>query len=719
MPRQKGSKIYADFSRGLITESTELTFPENATSDELNCDLPRKGGRTRRKGIEFENSYTYSAENLTTSSVRDDAIATGTWRSVAGNGRLNFIVVQVGSKLYFYDAGSIPLSAGLKSFTLNLATYKAPGASNPKDSRCDFASGKGWLFVVSADIDPIYVAYDETSDTITAAKCNLEIRDLDGLDDGLEVDERPTTLSTEHKYNIFNQGWYVNDVRKEGGGSVEPYSYLRSQQGIYPSNADVWWTMKGATGGFAQSYYNAIPRGSAEAPKGHYIVDPFYIDRSAVSGISGISVESTTSRPVAVAFYAGRAWWGGQKGTDINGSLYYTQLLEDESKIGKCYQNADPVSEDINQLVDTDGGVLIISDIGNVLKMQHVGSSLIIFATNGVWEISGPDGYFKASDFFVKKISSIGASSPQTIIDVDSIPIWWGETGIFSLARDQVSQNLNVVSLSDDTIKEFYQDIPALSRLYAQGIFDSINRRVIWMYSNEAPTDGQYRFKYNRVLNFDVDKKAFFPWTVGELAADSPWVAGVVILPTVNEITQNYDVVDDLDEVIASANEVVAQAGALVQADNYTKYLTVVLDGATYELVWSEFKNNNLLDWEVYDGSGVSYSSYLVTGFELFGDAARFKQAPWIYTHLKENDDFGNYGCLLQGRWDFATSTSTAKRTTTFQIYRDVGNDVGVLNTRHKFRGKGRALQLHFKSDGNKDFNILGWTIFAEINREE
>ncbi len=42
MAQSLSQKAVNNFVRGLVTEAAELTFPEGASVDELNCDL-RKG----------------------------------------------------------------------------------------------------------------------------------------------------------------------------------------------------------------------------------------------------------------------------------------------------------------------------------------------------------------------------------------------------------------------------------------------------------------------------------------------------------------------------------------------------------------------------------------------------------------------------------------------------------------------------------------------------
>lgn len=61
MAQQKGTKVYNTFVGGLVTEAGPLTFPENASADELNMEISRKGNRRRRLGIDYEPDYTQSS----------------------------------------------------------------------------------------------------------------------------------------------------------------------------------------------------------------------------------------------------------------------------------------------------------------------------------------------------------------------------------------------------------------------------------------------------------------------------------------------------------------------------------------------------------------------------------------------------------------------------------------------------------------------------------
>src|SRR5690554_858773 len=53
MSRQKFEKTFNTFTKGLMTEASELNFPEDFSLYEKNFLLHRDGGRDRRKGMEL------------------------------------------------------------------------------------------------------------------------------------------------------------------------------------------------------------------------------------------------------------------------------------------------------------------------------------------------------------------------------------------------------------------------------------------------------------------------------------------------------------------------------------------------------------------------------------------------------------------------------------------------------------------------------------------
>jgi len=225
MTRGKQDKLYRTFTKGLITEAGFLTFPEDASIDELNTVIYRKGNRSRRAGIDYEINSTEI--NYSATATNDDVTNEYFWRAPGDESGLNFLVIQVGSTLYFFDSDANPLSSGKKSFTVDLLPYKSPTATDTdiKTNYVHMSSGKGILFVCQNYMDPVTVEYDAETDTLKTTKVYILMRDFDGVDDGLPNDAEPSNLSKEHHYNLLNQGW-VNPSKQQGDplpdGAVTP-----------------------------------------------------------------------------------------------------------------------------------------------------------------------------------------------------------------------------------------------------------------------------------------------------------------------------------------------------------------------------------------------------------------------------------------------------------------------------------------------------------------
>lgn len=223
MTRARKDKLYRSFTKGLITEAGFLTYPEDSSTDELNTIISRKGNRSRREGIDFEETSVGLDLEIKASSTVSEYF----WRSPGNKSSLNFIVVQVDGVLYFFDATVTPLSSGKKSFTVDLKDFKSPLSTTSQiaGSYVSMTAGKGYLFVANEHIDPFTIEYDPKLDTISTVRIYILMRDFDGVNDNLANDAEPTTLTKEHKYNLRNQGWVTPgtpSVQTSTPGAGEP-----------------------------------------------------------------------------------------------------------------------------------------------------------------------------------------------------------------------------------------------------------------------------------------------------------------------------------------------------------------------------------------------------------------------------------------------------------------------------------------------------------------
>ena len=728
MARAETNKTINNFVQGLITEAGPLNFPENASLDEDNMELFRNGSRRRRLGIDFETSF-QKFGSLTVASLDTDVVHSELWKAVDGDGNRNFMVVQLGDTLHFFDTAQEPLSSGLKGFTLDLTTFQSI-AGNVAEDKIQVSSGKGAAFVTGKKLDPFIIEYDSVADTISTTFSNIQVRDFEGVDDGLPIDQNPATLSSLHKYNLQNQGW----IAPIGLPNLVT-DYFNSQAN-YPSNVQQWVLGRDSNDDFDPTILIKQDFGNTPAPNGHYLVDPFILDRSAASGIAGIPSEIATSRPVATAFFAGRVWYAGMTDSGLNSDILYSQILNNRlDNVGNCHQEADPTSDSDSLLVDNDGGVVSIPEVGNILKLFPMESALIVLADNGVWAITGTDGGFKATDFSTDKISGLGILSVEAVIDIEGIPTWWSDTGISTVVSDNVTGKLSTRNLTIDTIQTFYdEEITGIAKRNATGDYDKGSKRAFWLY--KADDTGTNSRRYDRILILDVGLGAFYPQSISDLATDSPYIAGIRRTTDLNEVTVQNTVTDVGVTVVDATITVVDGSTALTSGDTFVKFLTIDIDGTSADATFSDFKDLSFHDWVSADGAsiGADYSSFLITGHFLEGDVMRFKEANYVYCYFNRtettyvlNPSTGGYdfdrpsSCFMRVRWDWTDNINSGRFSSSQQVYRlrknftpdiaDLTFDNGhpVVITKNKVRGKGRALQYEFTSEESKDFHLLGW----------
>lgn len=727
MARAKTNRLYRTFVKGLVTEAGALTYPENASIDEDNCVIFRKGNRSRRLGMDFEDSYALSVySNSGSASTR-----TYRWESVNNDAAVNFLVHRIGTSIYFYDLSQSPLSSGLKSFSIDLNAFAMPGTTNLDTSEVSMVGGKGYLFVVGESLEPFLVVYDSDLDTVDTQRIYIQMRDFQGVNDGLANDEEPATLTGLHKYNLMNQGWI--DPRNDGSGAAVQYfnsfgdvgtyagpttavitSYF-TQFSKYPANNKQWWVARDATtGDFDAGLLGKFFNGTTRATRGHFIVDAFYTDRTAVSGIASIPVDATTDRPPTVSFFSGRVWYA------CNSTVYFSQVLDDKAKAGFCYQEADPTSEDISDLIASDGGVIPIPEMAKAVKLVPMGSGILVFGTNGIWYVSGTQAGFTATDISVSKVNPIGTDSPDSIVEAEGQIFWWSRVGIIGMSQKSgmfgpVDGAFDRTNVSEQTIQSFYtHDIPEASKRYAKGVYDPATNAIQWLFrSGETPS----AYMYDRVLTFDLTLGAFYPWT---LSTTGPHISDIFITLTLNEVADQ--------EAIRST---------------FIKYLCAVPVTGGYKYTFGYFKSPEFADWYTYDGVGTAYMSFVETGYELLEDAMRKKQAPHVFCYFRRTEE--NYvadgddytvdkpsSCYFQVKWDWANTSNSNKWSSKIQVYRhrrlpqfsdeDLTFDTGfpIVVSKNKVRGSGKAIQFRFESDEiGKDFDLLGWAVPFEGNTED
>jgi hypothetical protein len=715
MPQSLSQKAVNTFVKGLITEASELTFPPDASVDELNCDLRRDGSRRRRLAAKVEDSRVLSSFTVSTST----RFHTGKWENVGGQSGLEFLVIQVGSTLRFYNKSNLPYSSHEIAETVDLSTYEVAGGVGAANANCQFASINGALVVSSPAINTIYIQRDNTTGTLTTTQITFRIRDFEWLGDKSTYTTEVATASasTERKYDTANAGWSGT----KGSAALATY-------GAYPPLTLPWYAGKDASNNFSKTEWQNIFSGTSLIGNGTYILDFFNKDRSAASGIAGITTDIENSRFKSVESFAGRIFYAGLESAKNSGVLLFSRQIETLSELGECFQVNDPTSEDISDLLDTDGGVVRIPDAVNIQYLYAFGATLFIFAENGVWSINGVDNVFRATEYSLRRVSYTGMLTAESFAEAEGVPFWWSKTGIHTLQFDEVSGNPTEQNISLPTIQTFWDDIGSNARSLVQATYDRLNKKIYWAYPNATETNAN---KLNNFLILDIPLGAFYPWKVSDETSSTDYIMGLSVYSGYGSDELVLDVVlPNGDDVIQDADDVVStQFSDFATGD--PSIVLLIRDGATGKLTMGTFSGDDFLEWGT-----TNYSSFAEAGYDFMGDLMLQKNAPYIIVYSRVTEEgwvvteagyepIRPSSIFVSAYWDFSTTPSSAAQ----QAYRykttpivDPGdlNNFGypdtVITTRLKVRGRGRSMRMRFESEQGKDFVLLGYGVLGGRN---
>ena len=727
--RALSESVKNTFVKGLITERAELTFPADASVDELNCDLRRTGIRRRREAVAIETDFSLSSFTTAT----DDLIWNGTWFNVGGNNEKEYEIVQVGDSLHFYDKTNAPFSGDeVTGLSVDLAPFEVVVSTGVANSRCHFASLNGLCVVVNPSMDAIFLEQD-VAGTITASRITHKVRDFTRLSDRtalLEEASPVASVSDQRKYDTANSGW----VGEKGVAALDAYIAANS---AYPPLNLPWFSGKDANGDFSVTEWEKVQAGTSLLTGGHFILNFFAPDRKTVSGFTNIPSSIENSRFQTVASFAGRVFYAGLASSKNSGTILFSRQLDplssstsvDTSGLGDCFSINDPTSEELSDVLDTDGGSVVINEAYNIRRLHVFNNSLFVLAENGIWQIKGVDDVFRATSFSVNKLTSVGLDSDGSFVSVDGVPFWWSEFGIHTMGFDQQSFQPSENNLSIDSIQTFFDEIDQDSRRKVSGRYDPINKRVFWAYPNDNETQTT---KYNNFLILDIPLRAFYPWKVSDQASDTNSIVGLMYYTGIGSTLETFNVVSGSNNVIIDGGDNVISNQATGFQTGQPAIVLLIRDGATGKVTMGQFNGTDFLDWGDAD-----YSSFAEAGFDFMGSLMLKKNVMYLEVVMRvteegfTEDSEGNYSAirpsslLVSPFWDFKKTAASQQQA--YRLKRPVVVDSGdlsnfdypdtVITTRLKLRGKGQSLKLKFESETGKDFALLGYSTLNASNR--
>lgn len=733
------------FSKGLITEASPLTFPDDASLIDENMILNKDGSRQRRLGLGYENPNTI--RNITTDVVGGNApqMSTHVWKNPTKTGEYDIVVVQTSNKLRFFKADGVSISTN----ELNGGAAANLPADYDVEFKISTASLLGNLIVTYGKRSVLVFSYDASTQLVSYEIVYLTIRDLFGIESPYAVNVAPTvplpitaadTDAIKHMYNLRNQGMppvVKTSENSDGTGTPGQFDPARLDRSvgtqILAADTIVWWRYKTSTVGDVENmglysiwevYKDLVATSgktsiTSPAPKGSAILDLFNRSASRQAFMDGLYLadpalilptDTSIGGVTHVSAFAGRLFYtvkeisltGGDKNSPkLNNMIFFTQVVKSAKEVGNCYSLNDPTAEENYDPLATDGGFITIPEVGQILKLAPMGSSLFVFATNGVWEIFGGEGGFSALNQNVVKTTTIGAISDTSVVAAEAMLTYWANSGIQLISIDQSSGRGVAVNMTINTIQSLYDSIPDSEKVKVVGIFDEVNRKLRWLYN---ATELTWPPVFKRELIFDADLKAFYTHRFGPLLSNTRGPVGVVAIPQIRYLI-GY-----------------TEAGIPLLPLNYT---------------FGWYRDTSFYDLTDYDAPAV-----LLTGY-LTGQAASLgKQVKALVTHLKRTETgfkdggggsivFQNpSGCIVTPQWEWTNSANAGKWGQPMQMYRlqrpyyptgvaaPFDYSYTVITSKSGLRGRGRALSLKFESEPGKDMHILGWGLEVQVDEE-
>ncbi len=409
--------------------------------------------------------------------------------------------------------------------------------------------------------------------------------------------------------------------------------------------------------------------------------------------------ETIAERPTCCEYVAGRMFYGSKN------NVYYSQVMEGESidKVGKCYQQNDPTSQRLSDLLATDGGTLQIDNATDIIQIKKFRNGVMIYSTNGVWYLSGPDKGFDATNFSLDQVSNSGCISAHSVVQVEDAHYYWSTEGIFIISTNQFgeAESGNII---EGSMQSFYNDIPLGSKKKACGTYNRIKKQVEWHYCSDTQTGAsEYKHATDLSLVLDIRGGGLWPQQYNATLSEA---AGNFIACGVNttEATEEYDEV-----------KVVITTGTPSSTQEYS-----IDFGRKSDIAFEDF-------------STVYPTAFVETGYDTLSKPSNKKTAPYTVTHFlqtEENwvsDGSGGFeldkqsGCQLRAKWDWNNSTANGRWSPAQQAYRfrriytptgagvfDSGES--VITTKNKVLGRGQAVSLRFEQEAGKDMKLLGYT---------
>lgn len=388
------------------------------------------------------------------------------------------------------------------------------------------------------------------------------------------------------------------------------------------------------------------------------------------------------SYPTCVCSAFGRLFYG------VDGRVYFSQVFVDDiGVLGKCYQNNDPTSSEVSDILDTDGGEIPIQNTGYMHGLVEFGSGILVFAENGVWFI-GSDSGFSATSYAVQKISEEEVVSTRGIAPASGSVYFAAKSGVFVVLRNEQGQILtnNITENRIDTLARSF-----------------MKERTICTYDSSLKRLHVLDVSSNDELLYEERTGGWYKHNLGVLYL----IDGCLYVP---------------------------QVGIKYAATNSSG-----LNSFSYRFI--EKTREDFLDY-----GGYGYEAYIESQPETLGQFSRDKRivsASLFFrkteTLIQSYDEVAQdfvydkpSSCNFTAKWGFDESDTGGRWTTPKQIYKPLQRkplpisypwvfDTGesVIGIKTGVRGYGKAVKFRFDSEDGKDMQLLGYNVEYKLRGKQ
>ena len=426
-------------------------------------------------------------------------------------------------------------------------------------------------------------------------------------------------------------------------------------------------------------------------------------------------------------------------------TVLFSQTVTDSNKgYGNCYQDADPTSEDISDLIDTDGGYVKFETMGDGIALKTFNRGVLVFGRDVVWGLISPaDGVFTATAYDIVELSKAGICGPHSAVAVADSVYYWSPQGIFRIGVNaQTGSTLFAQNVTQTTIQTYYNNIPLSSKKLCRGVFDYVNNRIYWYY----PTDADNPNKLDGCLMFDLTYGSFMPFKI----ADGTMIDYKTSTKYYKDSTDMVAVFETVDAnevepsmfLYAGDNRVVTDDSYVSVTEPTNKYnrYTAIQHVVRRHILDYFYSGISLISWTQYgfcdynsrdyiDWGHASYDSYMVSRPIMWESLSRYgttisgtynnKQVPILQTLFKRTEEDyttvkGKYiaqsGAFIRLRWGWSLSDKSNRWDMVQNAYRPQKDfmEHEYVESRVHVRGRGKSFQVEVRSDGNKDFRLAG-----------